>query len=508
MNKNNKNSQPDLKESEIFSEEEMFEIMDSLTENKNIDDSFILNIEDDYFEDEINIENIKENVSKKTFEKLGIKRYSSKNSDIPTKKRFYKTTTFRKITVAAASLAIIFTIFTSDYVTATIKKLFQYIPGINATIQDEGEKFILNKTTKISKDGSYIKLLSVVVDTKSQIISVSLRGNNKECKKVSVRFKNGEEYNLPTSSVASGGDEWAGDYFYNSRFIQDKRANFTYNENDEISIIFNDKENMALTVKLVKASSYQSYEELGPTVSKNGLTITAIPVIEGNELKVNLLTPNIDNQGVEEYCLRPDFNGDNDEYRYTGLLAEKITLKDKKGNIINGRGLNSYAPPLSEFYFKVSDSKDKVFKLTIPYIRMKYNVDKDVKIKLPKIGEKLEYKNTIVDLRGYKLNITSVERPEKNRVLVNIDTNYNAQKEESMFDIELGVKFPPLGDPVYNGWGALCTQTDEKIIGPMSQLDIQLEKVNIDEFDLNIKSIITIKKGPWEFDINLDKLSK
>lgn len=496
---NKKNSRPN--EPDVFSENEMFEIIDSLTNAEG----FNLNIDDeDFFEDK-NFNDIKESISKKTFEKLGLEKKSTKNSCTPVE--FYKTPLFKKLIAVAASIAIVFSIFTTDYVKATIKKLFKYIPGINQTIEDEGDIYILNKPVKVSDGNSYIKLLSVVIDTEKQFIYVGIRGNNNKCKKASVRFKNGKEYGLPMYSIAGGGEEWVGNFSYDSKFHGNKNTPFVYNEYDGISIIIDDNKAMTFNVKLVKADSYKSYEELGPTALKNGLSITAIPAIEGKELKLNLLTPHINNQGVEDYGLRPDYTDAPDGYRYGGLLAERITLKDKKGNTIKGRGLNSYAPPLGEFYFNISESKDKEFKLTIPYIKMRYDVDKDVKIKLPKLGEKLEY-NNIVDLNGYKLNITSVERPEKNRVIINIDTNYDESSKESLFFIEPGVKFSPLRKPIYNGWSGNCAKGDEKIIGPMNQLDIQLEKENIDEFNLNIKSIITIKRGPWEFDISLDELSK
>lgn len=495
---NNKNSnKPD-----IFSEKEMFEIIDSLTENP---DSFKLNIDDEDIYEDTNLDNIKESISNKTFEKLGLENKSFKKHAAPN--RFYKTPLFKKLIAVAASIAIVFTIFSTDYVKATIEKLFKYIPGINQTIEDKSEIYILNKPVKITDKGSYINLLSVIIDTEKQNIYVGIRGNNK-CKKASVRFKNGKEYGLPIYSIAGGGSEWVGNFSYDSRFCENKNAPFNYNNNDEISIIINDDKAITFDVRLVKAKSYKSYEELGPTALKNGLSITAIPAIEGKELKLNLLTPKIDNEGVEEYGLRPDYTKSSDGYSYEGLLNERITLKDKQGNTIKGRGLSSYAPPLSEFYFNISESKDKEFKLSIPYIRMRYDVDKDVKIKLPKSGEKLEYKDNIVDLNGYKLNIISVERPQKNRVIINIDTNYDESLKESMLFIEPGVKFPLFGKPIYTGWSGNCAKDGKKIIGPLNQLDIELNKDNIDEFNLNIKSIETIKRGPWEFNISLDKLGK
>lgn len=492
---------------DILSEDETFEIMDSLEENQQLGDNLKLNIDDNALEEGLDFDSIKENVRNKTFEKLGISVECLVKSTTSKKEKFYKTILFRKLAATAAAIVIIIGIFSSDYVTAAIGKLLQYIPGLNITLEQEDERFILKDTINITKGDNYIKLLSVIVDNKNQSIYVSIRGNNKKCKNVSVKFKNGKEYDLPIYSVGSGGSDWVGDYSYNPKFYKPKKDTFTYMDGDELNIILNDKENMLIPVKLEKPDTLHSYDELGPTVNKNGLSITAIPTLNNNELEINLLTPNIAGGRVDEYALQPDYK--DNEYRHAGLLAGRITLKDKEGNILKGRTPNSlYTPPLSEFYFDISGNNNKEFKLAIPYVKVKYEVKKDIKIVLPEVGKKLEYENNTIDLKGYKLKINSIERPENTRVIINFDTNYNEEATESLLDIYPAVNIQLFGEPIYDSWSRSYEINATKTIGPMNKLDIELNKKNLHQFNLYIETITTVKRGPWEFDINLDKLNK
>lgn len=499
-----KNLHPAINDSDVLYEDEIFEIMDSITEDQDILGDLKLDIDDEAIEENLDFNSIKENVRNKTFKKLGIASDSPVKSITSRKEKFYKTVLFKKLTTVAAAIVVVISLFSSDYVTAAIGKLLQYIPGLNITVEEEGEKFILKKAVNITRENSYIKLISVIIDNKKQNIFVAIDGNNKMCKKVSVKFKNGEIYELPYASIGSGGNEWSGNYAWEAEYNKVKKDAFNYNPGDDLKVILNDKENLTFTVKLEKPGTFQSYDELGPTNNKNGLSITAIPTLNNSELKINLLTPNIPEGRIDEYALRPDYSDNG--YSYMGLLAEKMTLKDKNGNTVKGRGLNSYAPPLSEFYFDISNNTNKEFKLTIPYVKVKYDVKKDVKITLPNVGQKLEYENNIVDLKGYKLKINSIEMPENNRVIINFDTNYDENTAESLLEIQPGVRHQLFKKPIYDGWGGSCRINDTNKIGPMNQLDIQLNKKNLHEFTLYIESITTVKKGPWEFDINLNKL--
>lgn len=498
-----------------FHEEEMFYMMDKLTEY--IDEEYLdvfekEDIKEEEMLDDIQLENIKRNV----IEKLNLKESKKENTKyINKRKKARKRIQFSKI---AAAILIIFGLLFVAYpneVIAVLKKPLNYIPGINTVMDSEesSERYVLEQPITIKHDGMKIELMSVIVQNDNNYIFVNARGNDKrifiegngKCSyNMEVRFNNNEIYKLPTGTISSSVNVWDASKS-NLYGASEKKNNkkFTYKDGDTIEVIIGNDDKAIIPVTLIKAPSFEDYSELGPTTEVKDISITAIPTFSDKDLTINLVSPQ--NQMIDEYALSPSFSFNQDKFKYKGILNERIALCDNEGNLINGEGVDMYSPPLSEFHFDITESDSDKFKLVIPYIKMKYNIDKDFKIELPEVGEFFEYDDYVLNLNDYKLKINKIERPKSDSgeiVKIYLDTGYNENLDESMYEIRLNCIIPFFSEPFYQSWGGSYGEgDDENMVGALKVVDITLNKEDLRKFDLHIDSIITIKKGPWEFEI-------
>lgn len=474
------------------SEEEIFKAVEDLGQSLIWDTD--IKYEDllgDYdLEEEGSLEIDKNRIKGKTFNKLGLNQTKVKSK--PEKKRS------GKWLVAAALLIIMMSTLFSRDVIAGIIKVFQYIPGINMIVEDKGDvdRYVLRDIVRVDRDGKSFDIVSVMVENEKNLILVSLRGEGEPYQDVSVEFKDGRTYNLSMSSAGGGGSTWHGDFMYEKRYAPKETEDFNYKEGQEINIILGSNNDIKVPVVLKRAEVYESYEQLGPTAMKNGLSITAIPKLKDGTLRVNLLTPLPNKTNIYEYGLSPDHNS---EYKYMGILNEGITLKGSRNNVIKAEaGLSSYMTPLDEFTFDIKNSNLSDYSLVIPYVKMAYVVNRDIKIDVPRVGETINLDNNVFDFNGYKLKINSIERRKKDEVTLKIDTNYDETKEESLYEIKFWTKTPFIGPPVSKSWRGNYATEDEKVIGPMKEITIFLKRDDIKKLTINIWRIITVKRGPWE----------
>ncbi|GAA0182231.1 hypothetical protein SH2C18_46440 [Clostridium sediminicola] len=498
-------------------EKEMFNMMDELTDY--IDEKYLdvfdkEDINEEEMLDDIQLENIKKNV----IEKLNVKEDKKEETKYINKRK--KSRRRMKFSKIAAAILIIFGLLFVAYpneVIAVLKKPLNYIPGINTVMDSEesSERYVLEKPISINQDGMKIELMSVIVQNDDNYIFVNARGNDEKIfseengyKSINmlVKFRNGQVYNLKSGSMFSGGNDWNASY-NNWSDVNEKniKSRFLYKEGDTIEVIIGTEDKVNIPVTLIKAPSFEDYSEIGPTTEVNDISVTAIPSFDDNDLTINLASPKIQGQMIDQYALSPDFSFNQDRFKYKGILNERIALYDDYGNLVKGKGVGSYTPPLSEFHFDITESVSNKFKLVIPYIKMKYNIDKKFRIKLPEVGESLEYEDYILDFNDYKLKINKIERINTipgESVKIYFDTGYDEYLDESMYSIMLAPGIKAFDEPIYQSWsGNFGEDDDENMVGALKVVDISLNKEGLKKFDLYIDSIITIKRGPWKFEI-------
>lgn len=475
-----------------YDEKDIFRLMDYMSKDLNEIDYDMES--DEFFKNHKESNYIDKNIIKsKAFEKIGVQYDNVNNIDKKSRSKVRRRY-IKNIAAAIIGVILLGGIFYSKDVIAGIQRIFQYIPGKNIVLKDTGktDRYILKDIVKGNKASKDLEVISVVVENEKKSIEVSIRGTGKKYKAVRARFKDGAVEELGLFGIGGSENEWHGT-FSNEGINKDSK--FKYKEGETIDIIIGEKDDFVIPVRLEKANSFERLSELGPTCDKNGVSITAISKLKKDELKINLISSQISNGKLDQYALPPDYKCL--EYKSSALLSKGIKLLDNNGKEVRGRGLTSYEPPLSEFYFDVKNHKGDKFKLVIPYITVEYKVDKDIELDVPRVGGKKEYENKVVDLKGYKLKIKSVSRLKNNELDIKLDTNYDESKDESMFNLNFGVHFPLVGEPVYNGGSYEYGEN-----GEIKGITIQLNKKNIDKMILYIEDIITVKRGPWIMEVN------
>lgn len=462
---------------DALSEEELFMLMDDIKYEDLLGDL-------ELGEPLENLDN--KVVMDKTFNKLGLKN----RKKVPGIKRW---------AAAAVLLLVILSMLSPRDVIAGIKRAFQYIPGLNIAMEKNEERYVLKDRVKFNKEGKSLEVISIVIENEKNAIWLSVEGDTEQYRDARVEFRDGRQYKLSSYSIAGGGSKWSGNYGYERKFEKNNPGDFVYKEGEQIKIILGKEGDVVIPVSLKRADTFESYEELGPTCERNGLSITAVPKLEEGKLRVNLLTPSPQKGKIEEYGLNPNYK--DEEFKYKGILGEKIALRDSQNKIINASAPGSFSPPLDVFYFDLNALEKGQHRLVVPYVKMSYRVDKDIELEMPRVGEKIELDNYVVNLEGYKLKIESIERKREDEVVLKIDTGYDEAREESLYEIKLGVKIPFLGKPLYQSWGGSFVVGSEKVIGPMNEISVSLNKHNMKKLKLNIEDIVTVKRGPWEIDI-------
>lgn len=466
-----------MKKKQSSNDKEMFSQMDGLSELLYKDD---INLDvldcDIYKEDEtVNMNRVKN----QTFKKLNIRKPKKKS-------HVNKAAAIILLTVVAGTFA-----FTD--VSAQIEKLFQYIPGVNRMVETNEAESLLVLDQPIIKEN--IELISVVVDNSKNLISVSARGKGTNPHDVSAKLPNELVVDFPRYGVAGGFSDWTGDY------ATEDKVDFNIKAGEVVIIVFGDIE---IPVSLVEADKVADQEELGATCIVNDIKITAIKDVADQDLTIHLFSPEKEGRRIDEYALPPYY--EQKDYSFKGILNEKITLKDEAGNLVSSGGLGySYSPPLSEFHFDINNVTGKLI-LEIPFLKMNYYEDITVDIKLPKVGEKVEYDDFDVQLGDFSMTIQGVERTRADEVMIDLDVHYDEAAEESLYEVSFT---PDLGGlfnkEEYNGYSIQYVGHENLVLGEIDKLYVQLNYDNLKVLPLHIDDFTTIIRGPWQFEINLDE---
>lgn len=457
-------------------------------------------------------------IKEKTFDKI------TKNDTSPEnfikkkpKKNFLS---LKKKAAIAATICFLLIIPFSNKAIANIKKVLQYIPGVNQVLESEptSNVYILENKIKVSTKNGYVELLSVLIDTDKKVIQLSARGEEKngndspnmdvESFTPAIKLNNGKTIKLNNGSTGFGGGDgsmhWQADFSSDNKDIK----NISYADGEKIEVELTPPYNKKINIPIIlkKAKDYNNYKEIGPTCNTNGISITAIPKWENNKLKVNLLTPSNNESSVQEYGKNPNYTDKN--YSYKGVLNKTIMLTDAEGKSYKISAPENYSPPLSEFYFDVSKNNNTSYKLNIPYVRIKHDVSVKHSFNVPKLLEKVTFDNEIITLKDkYKIKILSLERPAEDQLLIKVDTGYSEDKLDSIFNVDLGTKKLIGNSDDYNSW-CIDYSKDNKsnVIGSLESWCIKLNHPNSSKLDLYIESFYTIKKGPWIIPIDTSKI--
>lgn len=415
----------------------------------------------------------------KVFKNIGIK---PKNKNI------------KKLAIAA-SIAILLSIpFLNVTVLASIKGYLQFIPGIGIVeITSSGaNSYMLTKT--INKPYANGKVIINGFEINNKNATLSIDGDNiSYFKSVEIQNNDGSVYTMNETARGDCYDRnklcyWSKSYKYSGDIKPGK--NYTIILNKEIKI----------PLSLVADNDVRDLNSLGPTVSVDGINLTALSSIEGDKLRVNLLAPQ---NNVDKRLNYPDTHiSINNEKHITkglvnGILAKSsIYITDTIGNKYPAYMSSNITMSGQEYYFKTGNDITKHYTLTIPKILMDYNSKTPFSIDLPKVGDSTP-KQTI-NIAGYPVAV-SIKKVSDAKVRVTVGLNYNKDSKTNL--ISFSLSSPSIkNDALFEQ----TTQLQPDLSSSPAYFEFSIDK-NTNHLNLEFIHPEIESQGPWNFNVKLKK---
>lgn len=384
--------------------------------------------------------------------KMGVAQ--AKSERILNKKRFG----VRRWTAVIAGLILISSVLFHSQVIAALQKALQFIPGLGVVMEEDipAERYILQKPVNLDlgEKGSLI-VTGISVDKESTLVTMAAT-NLRWLERITIINEEGQTFDIPRSVSSSSGSGWNGSYWYKGEL--DIRGNIT--------IVLDTEPETKVPITLNKAETHSNYQELGATVSANNVDITAITNRAGAKAIVSLVSRHPSDFRIDDYGIR-----------------KNIIVTDSSGQRSMIEEIPSIFAPAKEFYFSLSDNPNETYTLTIPEITVTYVDEEAITFHIPKTG--IEHDNRTIELAGFPLTFTKVERisDDQLRVYVDLHDDESAAKSLTFF---------------YFGSMSSMMKSNEQT-GVMEYIQIDIDP---DATQINVEVTrprVTIR-GPWEFE--------
>ena len=291
-----------------------------------------------------------------------------------------------------------------DQMSYAIQKWFRFVPGHGIVGEEDPLLYALSTPRlKVENESLSMTLLSAVSD--GRYISVSLYFQRKSpdasqalpdktklvaASQASQIVLGEEDPILMTNwSRGSGGDHYS---IYGS---------FTLPENSQAEpdreYILRDLESgLEIPFTLKSVEGFSDLEAIGPTVSHNAVSVTAVPAYEEGLISVMLYPYN------ESLYKIKSFMGDS----YNPVLTDEIHLS-ADGLDIGYEPLGSSFGPITFFTFKTSERPSSA-ELVIPWVTLESKEKESVKVTIPAEGESVSL-NKKVNFKDSTVTVVSSE---------------------------------------------------------------------------------------------------
>jgi len=365
------------------------------------------------------------------------------------------------------------------HVWAGIQRTLQFIPGFGMVVEgDDLPRYVLSSPVDINIEGATLTVTGAMADDERTLVQIrATYAPEAPLVKADVAHGEGLVSNIyiedingrrftPSGFSISASYGWQGTFEFPP--LENKEDGFRVGFYDEKIA-----QEVALAVSLAEAVHHENYTTMGPTVTVNGITITAISTFTDNQLNLTLVSPSLEHGRIYSY------------------LQDHIILRGVHGNVAAAKHASSYASPLKQFSFDLTDEMGDLVTLTIPEIVVEHRVTEKVKISLPSEGI-LELNQT-VNLAGYPLVFTAIERLPENKVRVYVDVNYSIDASKTLQSFRLdGAKLP------FSSWSV----EQNKTTGAYEFIEFEI-KPTAHSVTLHFQGAYVLMRGPWALEIPL-----
>ena len=397
---------------------------------------------------------------------LGIERAAAELAQTRTRRE--QTGRSKAITkIVAASIALIIAISTviwNTEVMAAIHKALQFVPGIGVVKEDGGndERYVLKQPISKQIDGGTIHITSFVMD--EEMTHIVMNGMNvPHIDSVVLLFEGGEEYRIERSMGTYTTNEWTFSYWHKGKLAVRGSMEMQLQINEQL---------ISIPVPIEKADSFTSYEELGPTMSSNEISITAVATQQERKTRVFLVSRHPDDFRISSYGV-------------TERFGTQLHVQDEWGEDYSIEAISGITAPIEDFYILTDHlAEARSLTLTIPQLIAVYEDKTSVKL----AAENKSNMNMKVELADYPITITGTELIGDSGLRVYVDVHYNEQAGRSLVYFKL------------------------HRMGHMAKMNEETGAIEYIEFDIKpgAKSVKVkfhqpevVMRGPWQFELQV-----
>lgn len=451
---------------------------------------------DEMLNPEINLLEIKQTVDDETLKRIKARTFEKIQSSqkiIPFKQK--------KRLVWRSLVAVLIVCFIPVTVLG-VHHRYHYIPQLGQVIETKRPVYILSEEQ---------------IDRESVLRSLVYQSGKRVEATIDVEFKN--EINLQileledlTSTLTINDESYEG----KSRMLQqetDESENLIklsmtlefikqipkYNKNDDIVLEVKIGEGYTYSYQIKQLESAlegSSYEELGPTSTKKGISITAISTEIENELKVNFVTPP---SSLYEWI------GFSKAMTSFETIDYGVTLEDATGRVIKGKP-NYDRNQQGEYTFK-TDGLKKPYHLELSSILVTQRLSAEEPIYTLNIPDDNTIRNETKTffVNGFKVDMTPITLTDAPRDeagnLLNEGENYAFQVEVKFDEfnadnerlLNLSLNHTNYENPLFLGYQTTASSNGEGLL-----YEFYLEsKVPVLEFQFD--NLMLEINGDWEF---------
>ncbi|AEY67995.1 hypothetical protein [Clostridium sp. BNL1100] len=397
--------------------------------------------------------------------------------------------------IAAAIIIIVVSIFSIgfDNVVSAMGRLFGFIPGYGIMEDNQSIQYIIDGRNISSENSQAILTINSVIATKNNLTLncliklksfheeknlSNIENNIQHDKNNLVMAVNGKEYRPSGCSIGSGGK-----VEYISAAYQIEQDNLS--TRDVYRFNYN-KYNLSVEFRLKVPEGYDSLEEIGPTDTKNNISITAVSSRQDNKLLVELYPVNKSGLTITSFTKEYDF----------GYEKKELTLETDKTS-------HSYTIPEgfmgvnNKFYFNVLP-QEKNLTLKIPYLIVKSQEKmKKVTLKIPEEGKRVTI-NKKVKFKNSTMVISDVERIKNGNPNGALRIYFKFENEDKNM-VMFNAQFRRVNILGMEQGGGYSTNLKEGI--PQS-IDYSLDEPNGDVLRLGIKDPEYFLLGEYSLKLN------
>ncbi|MFB9328301.1 hypothetical protein ACFFSY_20420 [Paenibacillus aurantiacus] len=375
----------------------------------------------------------------------------------------------RAFVALAACVAVLLLALASlqPSVRAALTRVVQFIPGFGIVKEEDKarDRYVLEHPVTIRLEDDEITITGMLVEENN--VYISMAGNNpgQKPETIAVRNEAGEVYTIKTGMSTWSSHQWVADYWHEGSL--DIGA-------ETVMLTLGALHHPDIAIPLAKAESAASYAELGETMTRNGVMITAVAAHDGARGRITLVSTVPQGMSVIDYGL----SGLTDGRRISLIGPEGMSYELEKEPALTA--------PTRVFYFDLNPSLDGAYTLEIPEINVKYSDSASFTVPT----ETAEQLNITFDLAGFPVTITRTVRIGDNLLRIYTDLHGDAEAARLLHFFNLAGR----------GFGAKLNDRT----GAMEYIELGIER-NEKSIKLKAEDPQVLVRGPWTFRLDADR---